>query len=186
MIIRAVKYLSNLWGLLSVTAVIFPGAAALFKLQIAPRESEISGLYTGLTTIFCSFSILFLTSFSEKLANLDWARKLALRAIVIAILSIFAFLTVKFIFVEIKVRDVYRQGDGKIVEIMKDNGKIMHSEHYENSDNVSPINQITTDYVKPDPLDIVQMAAFIITMSAITVAFSSLGLNGFYSKTQND
>jgi len=70
-------FLGSLWGVLTSTAILFPGAASLMNFPIAVKKSVLAPLYPIVAMIVAAFALLLLTVYRDDLAALSVARRTA-------------------------------------------------------------------------------------------------------------
>jgi len=179
--LKWVKYLKSLWGTLSATAILFPGAATLLKMPIAVENSLIKALYPTISSIFASFALLLLFSFKDSLNKLQTARKVAVFSMIIAFISVFGFIFIKTYYLDVMIVKEYSEGDHLIKEAKK-KGIIMFSTRALFADPVSH-SPDSWDQEKADPLDMVALILFTLSITSLTLAFGSLGIYSYYQKT---
>jgi hypothetical protein len=171
-----IRYLSSLWGVLSAASVLFPGAAALLKAGVAPNNSQITPLYAVIPTVIAAFSLLLLTSFRQELRDLRRARKAAVIAFVVALISLFAALLAKQN-VDVFQRDAARwnSSHNEFTVVVRDHGSVQISTFNPQEEGDHPV-AITS---KGDPVDIALLVLFALLTAALTIAFGTLGIHSY-------
>jgi len=169
---RIWRYLGSLWGALSVVAILFPGAASFLGTGTAPAKSQLGTYYTFLPSVLAAFALLFLTSMRTELANLQRARRWAVRSFAVSVALLFAFLLIRQTVVALDSMAPPTRDGGNITTVVKTQGVIRVSVKDTSGTTISQTES-------GDPWDIALLALLSGAFMLLTVAFGSLGINEY-------
>jgi hypothetical protein len=184
---KLLKFLQSLWGSLATAAVLFPGAAALLKVRIAPAHSGNKEFYAIAATIFAAFALLMQTTFVQELARLRTARRVAILGGVAAVACFFSLLVIRGTFLDVvtRTRQLEIVGhDSIVVQIVHDSGVVHVGRSRFTSDTSRLATLAASEYSKGDPWDVVGLSLFCGAVVGFTVAFGALGINAYAQRPE--
>lgn len=166
------KFLTKLWGILAVSAILFPGAAILLKLPLATENSELAFLYPVLPIIISSFCLLYLTTYLNELSVQKTARKISIIGFILSIILFFSFLFIRVEYLNVEVVKEYYNEKSSYVYFEKRSKGLIFVERRSKDDK-------EFNYEYGDPVDIIALLCISLTFSCLTIAFGSLGIFSF-------
>jgi hypothetical protein len=169
---KLLTFLTTLWGALAVTAIAFPGAAALLDVPLAVEHSKISTLYPVLGTISSAFGLLILLSFQEELRQHAFARRLAVRSAAAGFLLFLCFVMVRVAYLDIQVSQRSQPPEVGEYVLRHHSLGIMRLEKFSDG-------KLVQVEERGDPLDVLALGLFAATFASFTVGFSALGIHTF-------
>lgn len=166
---KLIGFLTTLWGLLAVASAAFPGAAALMDLPIAANNSKIAALYPVIGTVASAFCLLLLISYQRELREITFARRLAIRSVLLGFVLFFSFVTVRSVYLDIQVAQQAQPPQIGAFTLTHRSLGLLKVEHFVDG----KLIQIEE---RGDPLDVLALALFASTFASFTLGFSALGV----------
>jgi len=172
---QLLAFLSNLWGLLGVAAVAFPGASTFLKVPVAPSDSNIGGLYPVIGTIVSAFAALFLVAYKKDLRSLQFARKLAIWGIVLGVICFFSFVSTRLFLLDVYSEEhISQPSQRRETRILRKPG-VIQTEVYENE-------RMLSRHMRGDPFDVLALFFFAGAFASLSFGFTALGINAYQQK----
>lgn len=173
------KFLKSFWGILAAFTVILPSIIYFLKTKQI-QDSIIGEYYLGIPTTFTLLVIPFIFLYEDKFSSLKFVRNISLSFIVLALLTLFSFLTVKSVFV---VNKRYSESGG-----ISSNTLILYEENrngeiYISKYNLKDLDKAIEEEQSINILELVSLALYTLSVIFLGVAFSTLGVF-FYLKSQ--
>lgn len=167
---KFILFLKSFWGLLASITVILPTIIYFINGSQA-KASVLSDYYLGVPTTFCLLTIPVVFLFEDKLASVITARKLALILIVLSMIFLFSFLTIKNFYIGDKSYVILGEnGVGKVEIDENREGQIVIATYKFNND--PPVKKEQ----RVNVLELISLFFYTITIVSLTAAFSGLGV----------
>ena len=180
---RVFAYFSNLWGLLTLAVIALPASTYLKGVKLYPENSLIHELYGAVPSIAAAFFLLLLTTFKKELTAIAKARKWAITSGILAFISIFVFIGIKTIYLDLdSERQVVNPSTGGERLVARSKGIIMVKE----VDLRSPNGDSVFKQESGDPWDIASLLFLTFSISGFTCCFGILGIHGYMNSAEQD